>query len=133
MKTNAFFQLFVVVACMMCVGCTGKRKAQSDIALVKETPPAVQSPEVTDDTLAVEEPDTETSTDTPPQPVAMVLEPVVRDIPSGLPLSADSLSMRTEYDYYPVATSKVKSSLPVVRTGSMTVEKGTVWYITMKH
>ena len=92
----------------MCVGCTGKRKAQSDIALVKETPPAVQSLEVTDDTLVVEEPDTETSTDTPPQPVAMVLEPEVRDIPSGLPLSADSLSMRTEYDYYPVATSKVK-------------------------
>lgn len=74
MKTNAFFQLFVAVACMMCVGCTGKRKAQSDVALVKETPPAVQSPEVTDDTLAAEEPDTETSTDTPPQPVAMVLE-----------------------------------------------------------
>lgn len=108
MKTNAFFQLFVAVACMMCVGCTGKRKAQSDVALVKETPPAVQSPEVTDDTLAAEEPDTETSTDTPPQPVAMVLEPVARDIPSGRPLSADSLYMHTEYDYYPVATSKVK-------------------------
>ena len=102
----------------MCVGCTGKRKAQSDVALVKETPSVVQSPEVTVavvqspevtvDTLAAEEPDTETSTDTPPQPVAMVLEPVARDIPSGLPLSADSLSMRTEYDYYPVATSKVK-------------------------
>ena len=99
MKTNAFFQLFVAVACMMCVGCTGKRKAQSDVALVKETPPAVQSPEVTDDTLAAEEPDTETSTGTPPQPVAMVLEPVARDIPFGRPLSADSLSMRTEYDY----------------------------------
>lgn len=108
MKTNAFFQLFVAVACMMCAGCTGKRKAQSDVALVKETPPAVQSPEVTDDTLAAEEPDTETSTDTPPQPVAMVLEPVVRDIPAGRPLSADSLYMHTEYDYYPVATSKVK-------------------------
>lgn len=93
---------------MMYVGCTGKRKAQSDVALVKETPPAVQSPEVTDDTLAAEEPDTETSTDTPPQPVAMVLEPVVRDIPVGRPLSADSLYMHTEYDYYPVATSKVK-------------------------
>lgn len=93
---------------MMCVGCTGKRKAQSDVALVKETPPAVQSPEVTDDTLAAEEPDTETSTDTPPQPVAMVLEPVARDIPSGRPLSADSLYIHTEYDYYPVATSKVK-------------------------
>lgn len=108
MKTNALFQLFVAVACMMYVGCTGKRKAQSDVALVKETPPAVQSPEVTDDTLAAEEPDTETSTDTPPQPVAMVLEPVARDIPSGRPLSADSLYMHTEYDYYPVATSKVK-------------------------
>ena len=108
MKTNALFQLFVVVACMMCVGCTGKRKAQSDVALVKETPPAVQSPEVTDDTLAVEEPDTETSTDNLPRPVAMVLEPVARDIPVGRPLSADSLSMRTEYDYYPIATSKVK-------------------------
>ncbi len=38
----------------------------------------------------------------------MVLEPVVRDIPVGRPLSADSLYMHTEYDYYPVATSKVK-------------------------
>ena len=44
---------------MMCVGCTGKRKAQPVDVLAKETPPAVQSPEVTDDTLAVEEPDTE--------------------------------------------------------------------------
>ena len=108
MKTNAFLQLFVAVACMMCVGCTGKRKAQSDVALVKETPLVVQSPEVTVDTLAAEEPDTETSEDNPSQPRSMVLEPVARDIPSGLPLSADSLSMRTEYDYYPVATSKVK-------------------------
>ena len=112
MKTNALFQLFVAVACMMCAGCTGKRKAQSDVALVKETPPAVQSPEVTDDTLAVEEPDTETSTDNLPRPVAMVLEPVARAIPVGRPLSADSLSMRTEYDYYPVATSKVKVFIP---------------------
>ncbi len=101
-------QLFVAVVCVMCVGCTGKRKAQPVDVLAKETPPAVQSPEVTDDTLAAEDPDTETSTDTPPQPVAMVLEPVARDIPSGRPLSADSLYMHTEYDYYPVATSKVK-------------------------
>ena len=81
---------FVAVVCVMCVGCTGKRKAQPVDVLAKETPPAVQSPEVTDDTLAAEEPDTETSTDTPPQPVAMVLEPVVRDIPVGRPLSADA-------------------------------------------
>ena len=47
MKTNAFFQLFVAVVCVMCVGCTGKRKAQPVDVLAKETPPAVQSPEVT--------------------------------------------------------------------------------------
>jgi hypothetical protein len=108
MKTNAFFQLFVAVACMMCIGCTGKRKAQPDDALVKVVSSAVQSPETTDDTLAAKEPDAETPVDNPSQPLSMVLEPVARDIPSGLPFSADSLSMRTEYDYYPVATSKVK-------------------------
>ncbi len=73
---------------MMCAGCTGKRKAQSDVALVKETPPAVQSPEVTDDTLAVEEPDTETSTDNLPRPVAMGLEQVGREVRVGGPLAS---------------------------------------------
>ena len=111
----------------------GKRKAQSDVALVKETPSVVQSPEVTVDTLAAEEPDTETSEDNPSQPRSMVLEPVARDIPSGLPLSADSLSMRTEYDYYPVATSKVKVIITSRANREYDSGEGTVWYITMKH
>ena len=42
MKTNTFFQLFVAVVCMMCVGCTGKRKAQPDDALTGPVLPALR-------------------------------------------------------------------------------------------
>jgi len=36
------------------------------------------------------------------------LEPIPRDIPTGQTISPDSLSMRTEYDYYPLSTTKIK-------------------------
>lgn len=35
-------------------------------------------------------------------------QPVPRDIPTGEAISSDSLSMKTEYDYYPLSTTKVK-------------------------
>lgn len=107
---------------LLWAGCTGhveQRKAETSEGIPYLPVPnkvegqkiikaLVQSTETADDTLAAEEPDTEISADNPSQPRSMVLEPVARDIPAGLPLSADSLFMRTEYDYYPVATSKVK-------------------------
>lgn len=37
-----------------------------------------------------------------------ILQPVPRDIPTGEAISSDSLSMKTEYDYYPLVTTKVK-------------------------
>lgn len=37
-----------------------------------------------------------------------VLNPIPRDIPSGEAINPDSLSMRTEYDYYPLSTTEVK-------------------------
>ena len=37
-----------------------------------------------------------------------ILQPVPRDIPTGEAISSDSLSMKTEYDYYPLSTTKVK-------------------------
>lgn len=37
-----------------------------------------------------------------------ILQPVPRDIPTGEAISSDSLSMKTEYDYYPLFTTKVK-------------------------
>lgn len=36
------------------------------------------------------------------------LEPIPRDIPTGQAINSDSLSMRTEYDYYPLSTTKIK-------------------------
>lgn len=37
-----------------------------------------------------------------------ILQPVPRDIPTGEAINPDSLSMQTEYDYYPLATTEVK-------------------------
>lgn len=36
------------------------------------------------------------------------LKPIPRDIPTGQAINPDSLSMRTEYDYYPLSTTKIK-------------------------
>ena len=41
-------------------------------------------------------------------PVNIVLNPIPRDIPQGEALNSDSLSIRTEYDYYPLSTTEVK-------------------------
>lgn len=38
----------------------------------------------------------------------IVLSPIPRDIPSGEAINPDSLSMRVEYDYYPLSTTEVK-------------------------
>ena len=40
--------------------------------------------------------------------ITMVLSPIPRDIPQGEAINPDSLSMRVEYDYYPLSTTEVK-------------------------
>lgn len=42
------------------------------------------------------------------QSVNIVLSPIPRDIPQGEAINPDSLSMRAEYDYYPLSTTEVK-------------------------
>lgn len=42
------------------------------------------------------------------QAVNIVLSPIPRDIPQGEAINPDSLSMRAEYDYYPLSTTEVK-------------------------
>ncbi len=37
-----------------------------------------------------------------------IIKPITRDIPTGKAINPDSLSMRTEYDYYPLSTTKIK-------------------------
>ena len=43
-----------------------------------------------------------------PKAISPILQPVPRDIPIGKAIGPDSLSMRTEYDYYPLSTTEVK-------------------------
>lgn len=51
---------------------------------------------------------TEEEQEQPSGTTAFVLQPVPRDIPTGEAINPDSLSMQTEYDYYPLATTEVK-------------------------
>lgn len=44
----------------------------------------------------------------PAKATPLVLQPVPRDIPIGEAINPDSLSMKTEYDYYPLTTTEVK-------------------------
>lgn len=43
-----------------------------------------------------------------PQAISLMLRPVPRDIPMGKAVSTALLSMKTEYDYYPLSTTEVK-------------------------
>lgn len=43
-----------------------------------------------------------------PQAISLILQPVPRDIPIGEAISTALLSMKTEYDYYPLSTMEVK-------------------------
>lgn len=47
----------------------------------------------------------------PLQTKSFVLQPVPRDIPTGEAIGPDSLSMKTEYDYYPLSTTEVKVAI----------------------
>lgn len=49
---------------------------------------------------------TEEEQEQPSGTTAFVLQPVPRDIPTGEAINPDSLSMQTEYDYYPLATTE---------------------------
>ena len=44
----------------------------------------------------------------PSETTSFVLQPIPRDIPTGEAVSPTSLSMQTEYDYYPLSTTEVK-------------------------
>lgn len=49
-----------------------------------------------------------TETKQPSQTASFVLQPIPRKIPTGEPISPDSLSMQAEYNYYPLSTTEVK-------------------------
>lgn len=49
-----------------------------------------------------------TETKQPSQTASFVLQPIPRKIPTGEPISPDSLSMQAEFNYYPLSTTEVK-------------------------
>lgn len=108
MKTNRIYKLLLLIAgCVSFVGCTGTDKPRQNE--VSEKPKVIHAFEETIDTLVDRNDDTtRDSVSVVSQPLTMVLKPIVRDIPSGLPIDEDSLSMYTEHDSYPVSVSEVK-------------------------
>lgn len=74
-----------------------------------ETDSIPQQEELHPDSVLKSEPvPTEEEQEQPSGTTSFVLQPVPRDIPTGEAINPDSLSMQTEYDYYPLATTEVK-------------------------
>ena len=98
-----------MAGCVSFVSCTGTDKSRQNKLPEKTVPKVTHAFEETNDTLVEQNDDTtKDSVSVVSQPLTMVLKPIVRDIPSGLPIDEDSLSMYTEHDSYPVSVSEVK-------------------------
>ena len=110
MKTKRIYELLLLMAgCVSFISCTGIDKSRQNKLPEKTVPKVTHAFEETNDTLVEQNDDTtKDSVSVVSQPVTMVLKPIVRDIPSGLPIDTDSLSMYTEHDSYPVSVSEVK-------------------------
>lgn len=71
-----------------------------------ETDSIPQQEELHPDSVLKSEPvPTEEEQEQPSGTASFVLQPVPRDIPTGEAINPDSLSMQTEYDYYPLSTT----------------------------
>lgn len=98
-----------MAGCVSFISCTGTDKSRQNKLPEETVPKVTHAFEEMNDTLVEQNDDmTKDSVSVVSQPLTMVLKPIVRDIPSGLPIDADSLSMYTEYDSYPVSVNEVK-------------------------
>ena len=74
-----------------------------------ETDGIPQQEELCPDSISETEPiSLEKEQEKSPQAISLILQPVPRDIPIGEAISTALLSMKTEYDYYPLSTMEVK-------------------------
>lgn len=110
MKTKRTYKLLLLMAgCVSFISCTGTDKSRQNKLPEETVPKVTHAFEEMNDTLVEQNDDmTKDSVSVVSQPLTMVLKPIVRDIPSGHPIDADSLSMYTEHDSYPVSVSEVK-------------------------
>ena len=74
-----------------------------------ETDSIPQQEELRPDSISETEPiSVEKEQEKSPKVIPLILQPVPHDIPIGEAINPDSLSMKTEYDYYPLSTTEVK-------------------------
>ncbi len=103
MKQILFLLLITLCSCHSATSKKGQ-EAEADSILLQE--------ELYPDSILKSEPiPTEEEQKQPSGTTSFVLQPVPRDIPTGEAINPDSLSMQTEYDYYPLATTEVKVTI----------------------
>lgn len=105
--------IILFLTCFFIVGCANKSKQKEEA--VQET--SINNTVEKNDTLGIlldnqqeeavvkKESDKEKQTS---ETISFELKPIPRDIPIGEVISSALLSMKTEYDYYPLSTTEVK-------------------------
>lgn len=100
MKQILFLLLITLCSCHSTTSKKGQENEADSILLQEELYP---------DSIFKSKPiPTEEEQEQPSETTSFVLQPVPRDIPTGEAVSPTSLSMQTEYDYYPLSTTEVK-------------------------
>ena len=96
---NVMKTMIVFLTCIFIVGCASKSKQKeegaSDASIIN-TVERNDSLELLSNNQQEEEQEDK------------INKPIPCDIPTGKAINPDSLSMRTEYDYYPLSTTKIK-------------------------
>lgn len=100
MKQILFLLLIALCSCHSATSKKGQENEADSILLQEEWYP--------DSILKSEPIPTEEEQKQSSETTSFVLQPVPRDIPTGEAINPDSLSMQTEYNYYPLATTEVK-------------------------
>lgn len=103
MKQILFLLLIALCSCHSATSKKGQEDEADSILLQEELYP--------DSILKSEPIPTEEEQKQSSETTSFVLQPVPRDIPTGEAINPDSLSMQTEYDYYPLATTEVKVTI----------------------
>ena len=114
MKQILFLLLITLCSCHSTTSKKGQENEADSILLQEELYP---------DSIFKSKPiPTEEEQEQSSETTSFVLQPVPRDIPTGEAVSPTSLSMQTEYDYYP---------LPIIPNKSICVETITALPITI--
>lgn len=111
-----YFPIFIIILLCSCHSTTSKKKEVVDSPLsgVKEPHVINVAPDSIPSTSADKKEEGEERKEEPNpalQTADFVLRPIPRDIPKGEEIDPDSLSIQTEYDYYPLSTTKVKIAI----------------------